>query len=57
MRYFLDYVEIQLWIIKFREHIVNTNNTLVHKMCLATEYNNPWVKNLKSMIDKCALSI
>lgn len=56
MRYFLDYVEIQLGIIKFWEHIVNHNNTLVHKMYLENIIFNRMVKNLNSMIDKCALS-
>jgi hypothetical protein len=38
--------------IYFGSIFVNSNNTIVHKIYLATENNNPCVKNLKSMIAK-----
>lgn len=38
--------KIQISIIKFWDHIIYSNNTLVHKIYLTTENNNLWVKNL-----------
>ena len=42
--------------IKYLEHIINSNNTLVYKVYKNTEQNNSWVKIVKDWIDKLGFS-
>lgn len=46
------YTNIQFLAIKYWLHIMESENSLCYKVCIATETNNSWIKNMKNLINK-----
>ena len=44
--------KIQFSAIKYLEHIVSSNNTLVNKIYVNTENSNTWISTIKDWLDK-----